>query len=380
MKNYTGILISVCCLLLSASSLASDTITFKGQASAWINMNPDNKLPVWLGARYIPTADYKIQLQKSKLIDFEASANLNGYAGFHPFDSSTTDASLSAYRLWARYSSNQLEIRVGLQKINFGSASVLRPLMWFDQMDPRDPLQLTNGVWAVLGRFYFLNNANIWLWGLYGNKDVKTWEIAKTAKRTPEFGGRVQIPVLKGDAALSYHFRQADTRMQIDSVPGNAQTPEHRVALDGKWDIGPGIWFESTWIHKSLYTGDLTNQEISTVGTDYTFSIGNGLNVVFEHLNYGYGEKAFDFNQSLSFSGLTLSYPLNINNQFNAIFYHDWTNHTFYNFVNWKHQFNKVALYFMAYWNPEDYRMPLQNTTSNLTSGKGVQIMMVFDH
>ena len=66
---------------------------------------------------------------------------------------------------------NKLHIEPGLQKINFGSATMLRPLMWFDQVDPRDPLQLTDGVWGVLGRYYFLNNANIWLWGLYGNKN-----------------------------------------------------------------------------------------------------------------------------------------------------------------------------------------------------------------
>jgi len=204
--------------------------------------------------------------------------------------------------------------------------------------------------------------------------------VAKTALKTPEFGGRIQIPVLKGEAAFSCHFRQTDTRMLLDSIQGNSNTPEQRFGLDGKWDIGPGIWFESSWFHKSRNTGVFTNQEILTAGTDYTFGIGNGLNVVFEHMIYAYGEKAFDFNERLSFSGITLSYPLNLNNQLNAVFYHDWTHNTLYNFVNWKHQFNRVALYFMAYWNPEDYRLPLQNAKNNLTSGKGIQIMLVFNH
>jgi hypothetical protein len=380
MKNSIIIANTVFYLIMSFNTMAGDTLVFKGQASGWVNLNPDIGMPVWVGARYIPTMNYQVQLPKNRLIDFEASANLGGNAGFHPFDSVNSDASLKAYRLWARYSTRQLELRIGLQKINFGSASVLRPLMWFDQLDPRDPLQLTNGVWAILGRYYFLNNANIWLWGLYGNKETKTWEVGKTEQKTPEFGGRVQLPVLKGEAALSCHFRHADTRLLTDSITGNSNTPEQRLGLDGKWDIGPGIWFESVWIHKSLNTGIFTNQEIFTVGTDYTFSIGNGLNVVFEHMIYGYGEKAFDVNNRLSFSGLTLSYPLNINNQMNAVFYHDWTNNAFYNFVNWKHQFNRIALYFMAYWNPEDYRMPLQNTKNNITSGKGIQIMMVFNH
>jgi hypothetical protein len=367
-------------LCLSLKSPASDTLLFKGQASGWINLNPTVQMPVWVGARYIPTVNYSILVPKNNLIDFEVSANLNCNAGFHPFDSVYSDAALKPYRFWARYSTNQLEIRIGLQKINFGSAVILRPLMWFDQLDPRDPLQLTNGVWALLGRYYFLNNANLWLWGLYGNTQTKTWELAKTAEKTPEFGGRLQIPILKGDAAVSCHFRQADTQLLIDSVSGNPNTPEQRIGLDGKWDVGPGIWFESAWIHKSVYSGPATNQEIITAGTDYTFGIGNGLNFVFEHMIYGYGEAAFDFSERLSFSGLTLSYPVNINNQLSAVFYHDWTHNTFYNFINWKHQFKKLDFYLMSYWNPEDYRLPLQNAKNIITSGKGIQIMMVFNH
>jgi hypothetical protein len=72
------------------------------------------------------------------------------------FNSFSSNGDIKPYRLWARYSTSQLEIRAGLQKINFGSANILRPLMWFDQMDPRDPLQLTDGVWGILGRYYTL--------------------------------------------------------------------------------------------------------------------------------------------------------------------------------------------------------------------------------
>ena len=86
-------------------------------------------------------------------------------------------------------------VRGGLQKINFGSANLLRPLMWFDQIDPRDPLQLTDGVWGILGRYYFLNNANIWVWGLIGNDQRKGWEVIPSVKNKPEFGFRVQMPI-----------------------------------------------------------------------------------------------------------------------------------------------------------------------------------------
>ncbi|MDR1585772.1 MAG: hypothetical protein LBS07_06360, partial [Prevotellaceae bacterium] len=103
-----------------------------------------------------------------------------------------------------------MEVRLGLQKINFGSAQLFRPLMWFDAIDPRDPLQMTDGVWGGLFRYYFQNNANFWLWTLYGNDEVKGWETAPSAQSLPEIGGRVQLPLKQGEVALSYHLREAD--------------------------------------------------------------------------------------------------------------------------------------------------------------------------
>ncbi|MDZ4204882.1 MAG: hypothetical protein U1C46_08705 [Bacteroidales bacterium] len=367
-------------LVSQAYARASDTLLFRGQSSAWVNLNPNNKLPLWLGGRYIPQANYQIELTGRKLIDFEASANIRGSIGAHLFDTISTDAGLKPYRVWARFSGRQFEVRLGLQKINFGSASMLRPLMWFDQLDPRDPLQLTDGVWALLGRYYFLNNANIWLWALYGNKGTKTWEIGKTIHHFPELGGRFQSPVPKGEAAFSYHFRKADVTGFGLTPPSYSITPEHRFALDGKWDIGIGLWFESVWIHKSKPAGLISNQEILNLGLDYTFALGNGLNVVFEHLWITLDEKAFALNDVSSFSGLSLSYPLGLNNFISAIFYHDWTQNTQYNFMNWRRQFSRFSMYFMAYWNPLIYRMPQQDDTGQFFSGKGLQIMIVFNH
>lgn len=146
---------------LAFNSLAQDSLSFKGQVSAWLLYNGSNELPVYTGARYIPQMNYEIALKNNHKIDFEASLNINGSAGIHPFDSLYTSGQLKPYRAWVRYSTQQFELRAGLQKLNFGSASLMRPLMWFDEVDPRDPLKLTDGVWGILGRYYFLNNTNI---------------------------------------------------------------------------------------------------------------------------------------------------------------------------------------------------------------------------
>ena len=359
---------------------AQDSLQFKGQLSPWINLNFDNKLPLYMGGNYIPQVNYSHEISKNRLFDTELSANIYGSAGFHPFDSARFNGKIKPYRAWIRYSSDQFELRLGLQKINFGSASILRPLMWFDQMDPRDPLQLTDGVWALLARYYFLNNANLWLWGLFGNHDPRAWEIVPTNKWIPEFGGRLQIPVPGGEAALSYHHRTADNRGMAIFSNYFEKIPEDRFGFDARWDWEAGLWIEGSWTRKQLNLGTLTNQEIFNAGIDYTFGIGSGLYVAYEHLLLSSDQKAFEFANKTSFSLLTANYPLGIFDKLTAIVFFNWTNKTAYNFVSWQKQFDNSILYLMGYWNPVNYQLPAQSGTMNLFSGKGIQLMFVFNY
>lgn len=355
-------------------------LNFGGQLSAYTHVNPRNELPWWNGARYIPQLNGERSLKKDRLIDMEASANIYGNVGIHPFDTIGTNGNLKPYRIWARYSTRQLEIRAGLQKINFGSASILRPLMWFDRIDPRDPLQLTDGVWGIRARYYFLNNANIWLWGLYGNKRLKGWETFATSPRIPEFGGRVQVPVPRGEAAISYHHRTADATGLNDGFRELDRVPENRFGVDAKFDMVVGWWMEASWSRYSEDLGNFTNQEILNMGIDYTFGIGNGLTVILEQLLASSDEKPFEFQNMLNFSLLNLSYPVGIFDQLSAIVYYDWTNQRLYNFVNWQRQFNNLTLYLMGYINPKEYQIPTQGTDEILYAGSGIQVMLVFNH
>ncbi len=376
------------CLLLQISNIEgqdslaniSDSLLFRGQLSAWAHYNPSNEMPLWLGGRYIPELDYTVYLPENRLIDFELSTNIYGNAAIRLSDSAYSNGKIKPYRAWVRYSTEQLEIRAGLQKINFGSASILRPLMWFDQIDPRDPLQLTDGVWGILGRYYFLNNANIWLWGLYGNKNLKGWETMKTNTKNPEFGGRFQLPVPRGETGLSYHYRMVDSR-DIDSlIPAFAKIPENRIGIDMRFDLIIGCWAEASWSRKSKNMGIFTNQEFINLGADYTFGIGNGLYTVFEQLIVSSDEKALVFENTISFSLLSVSYPIGLFDNLSAIVYYDWTNKKAYNFLNWQKQFDNLTLYVMGYWNPKDYNIPSQSTEQTLFAGKGVQLMLVYNH
>src|SRR5439155_20433206 len=91
------------------------------------------------GVRYLPTFTAEKDFSGERTADTEISAN--AYASGPIGSSSDLDVSgrVKPYRVWGRYKTPRYEARVGLQKPNFASATLLRPSMWFDSVDPRDP-------------------------------------------------------------------------------------------------------------------------------------------------------------------------------------------------------------------------------------------------
>ena len=98
------------------------------------------------------------------------------------------------------------------------------------------------------------------------------------------------------------------------------KTPESRLGLEGKWDVGIGLWFEGTCISKSKNIGKYSNQQIFTTGLDYTFNIGNGLNVIGEYMLYAANQNAFDLSNMLFFTALSANYPIGLSD--NIQFHH----------------------------------------------------------
>ena len=378
MLNYFKILTLF--LILAPYASAQDTLRFSGQFSSWINLNSAGDLPLWGGIRYIPQLNAESAGRSGNLFDAEASVNLYGSAGTDPFNTWSSSGDLKPYRAWVRYSTDQMELRLGLQKLNFGSASLLRPLMWFDQLDPRDPLQLTDGVWGLLGRYYFMNNANVWLWGLYGNNERRGWETIPVNRKIPEFGGRIQFPVPRGEAAFSYHHRVADSRDIGFPIESFEKIGENKFGFDARWNFEIGLWIEGSFTHKNRNIGILTNQLTSNIGADYTFPLGSGLYTVFEQLVATYDEKPFRFSESISFSMISLSYPLGLFDRLSSMIYYSWSDKNVYSFLNWQRQFDNIMFYIMAYWNPESFDLPAQTSSQNIFAGKGIQLMFVLNH
>jgi hypothetical protein len=336
-KNPLPILLLTVIYVFEPISGQKWSMNFQNQISIWGNLNFSDPLKYQLGARYIPTLSPSFEFKNNHKLDAEISVNTFGNLSFSGSDYDTVNYDLKLYRLWLRYSTSHLELRAGIQKINFGSATILRPLMWFDKIDFRDPLQLTDGVYAFLARYYFLNNVNIWFWTLYGNDKIKGWESVPSVRNIPEYGGRFQIPVPRGEAGLSYHHRIADFSQLYAGIPGVTETrfSENRMALDGKWDLGVGLWFE--WVGE-LNDPDNTLisklETYSNIGLDYTFSLGNGLNVVSEYFRYANHPEEDQEKLRSNLSLLALSYPFQLSNTVSVMVYYDWDKKNWYQFIN----------------------------------------------
>jgi hypothetical protein len=359
---------------------AAQSVSVQGQVSTWFTLNDAHPSTPGIGVRYVPALSLERPLTDSRLVDGEISLNAYGYGespGWHDLD---TTGRLKPYRVWARFKTSRFEARGGLQKINFGSALLLRPLRWFDSVDPRDPLQITEGVYGVLVREYLPRNYTVWAWGLYGNDHLKGLELSPTRERTPEYGGRFQAPLSRGEIAFTTHHRRADLSRGLTTL-GAGDDPiarESRYGLDGKWDVGVGIWFEGAAIRQTGSALPSSDSGALTLGADYTFGLGNGLHALGE---YFFQETSGEM--ATRFSALSLSYPLGLLDSLSTIFYVDTTRADVYRFVNWQRTYDSWQFYFMGFWNPRQLAIVSQAATSvgrNPLSGKGVQVMAVFNH
>ena len=365
--------------ILSIPLYSQMKFEFDGQLMGQSNVSTSKNTTTFIGTRYLPVLNFNTKSDSIlSAFSIEISGNLNFSRLSIPNKEIEIQSSIDPYRIWLRYQINKWEFRAGLQKIDFGVAQLLRPIQWFNQIDPRDPLGLTNGVYGLLVRHYFKNNSNLWFWGLYGNEKQRGFDALPTIKNMPEYGGRFQTFVPKGEAAISYNFRKAGL-IESNNLSGY-ETPEHRIGFDLKLDLGFGLWTETTYIHKLKNIGLLTNQFLLNLGIDYTFGIGNGLTFSKEYLYYKSTDNELKESIDRGISALNLSYPLNIFSSLNALVYHQWNNNNQTFLLNYQHQFNNLSGFLIFYYNPDVVQGIQQNEIFRSFAGPGIQLLLVYNH
>lgn len=369
------------------SSISAQSYDLRGQVSGWITSQPENDLQVQAGIRYIPSVQFNYGISDDLQFDANVSLNMFGARNFQEGERYIGSDDFDLYRAWLRLSSEQYEIRFGLQKINFGSASILRPLMWFDQVDSRDPLRLTEGVYSILFRYYFMNNSNIWLWVLYGNDKLKGLDLFATTDDDPEFGGRIQIPLLTGEAAISYHHRKVNLfsrdEFKLFSYFLDIENPhsvkEQKIGIDGKFDWEIGFWMEASGSRLDADIPMFKYQKILNLGVDYTFDIGTGLYTTTEFLYLESSGKASETDIKNRLSAFSMNYSIGLIDNVTMMIYYNWENDDTYKFLRWQQTYDNWSFYLMGFWNPD---RSLINTVSgqDLFMGKGIQVMAVYNY
>jgi hypothetical protein len=382
MKLKTALLaLAMLCPLTFA---IGQNFAFNGQVYGW-SLYTESTSEARFGIRYLPQLLYDQKLSTGQMLDAELILNAYATAGYPKDKPSETEARLKPYRAKLRFVSGDYEAIAGLQQISFGAASLFRPLMWFDQMDPRDPIHYTDGVYALLLRYHMQPEASIWLWGITGGDKVKGWETAQTTKKSIEFGARIQSAVGPGLAGLSFHQRQADTLAVYALQPNAPETaiPETRFGVDGKWDLGYGIglWFEATLTHGQMFSPDRMYERQYVAGAGYTFSTtGNALNCLLEYFRTEHAAETFGPSSTGHVVGFQFKYPIDSTSQVSGIIYSDLVTRDTYRFLTWQSVFKGWSFYAMAFVNPSNIRLIGPQGYNGTFAGSGGQIMLVVNH
>lgn len=371
--------------VITASPWSASGIEYglRGQLSGWLTgRRAQGSMEFDMGVRYIPQLEAALLARGENLLDLDISLSAFAFAG----SALEEDADAELYRAKLRFATPQSEARIGLQKIDFGPAFLLRSLQWFDSLDPRDPVQLTDGVYGLRFMYSTLGNTSIWLWGLYGNDDTKGLELLATAGGRPELGARIQFPVPNGELAFTVHTRFVDASPvrsgalaeALFGAPVPAAVPvgdfaEDRFALDGRWDIEIGLWFESVFQH--WRTGEIPIEwtKLTTLGADYTFGIGSGLYALVEHMAVATSESLAGWDRDIHTSAWSMSYQLGLLDRVQAIGFYLWDDDEYGQFLSWRRTWDTLVLDLNLFHYPETTGGGLAGAFGAGAAGSGVE-------
>lgn len=303
------------------NSEASDNLNFN------LTYQPDLSLEIW------SDEDKKIDIQQV----IRQSNKLN-------YTSSEWEGKidLELYRSLVRYSALSYEYRLGLQQLNFGQARILRPLQWFDNIDPREESKDSDGVYALLARKYFLDNSNLWGWVILDDEEFNDDYSGNNFIKNLEYGGRWQYPFKETESAVTVHYK---------TLENSDYESETKLGFDLRKDIVIGFWAETSM--SVLHGQDKTsNSSLLTAGVDYTFSIGNGLYLLLENLFISdLGDDLLP--DKAKSTALQVQYPLNIFDSVQSIVTYDWQSEGYNLFLSYARSYDYLSVLLNFYRNGE---------------------------
>ena len=320
--------------------------SYKGQL--WVDTNFINESENLSYFGYIA----ELSLKANDNLDFEWSRKLTSeYFGSDTYNTNQN------YRLWIRHSNSKYDFRIGLQKISFGTASLFRPLNWFDTIDFTSTTGQTDGVKAIRTQFFPSESSIFWMWCV----DDKTISC----------GSRIEFLNNLGSFGLSYHNDRDNTNHEVFKAPqiiDNQPSIEfpgknHRIGIDYRYDGLMGLWFEGASILSSSKDINLNRFDMITLGADYTFPLLNGLLLSSESMYFSIiSEQSIeDTDQNpwilhQTSSSLIASMPIGMLNDLMFVTIKDWETDDSYNLLRWSTTFDYFSINCMLSINPSEFQ------------------------
>jgi len=334
-------------LFILSNAVSAQPYSIKGQfwaSGLTSNDVPSGQSSLESNIGYIPTLSLFRELDTNRLLDMELSYRLDRmYLG-----DSLINNTEAFHRCWVRYSSNKLEVRLGLQKIIFGPSQVLRSLSWFDTIDLKDPTGQTNGVEAFRLRWFSSNSLSLWSWAINNDED------------TLSYGVRGELSTNIGALGFTYHHDPSKSLQPIGQFGDSISSPHNRLALDYRYDGFIGFWNESAMIRSDNLALDMI-----TVGADYTLPIGNGILMMTESMQIS--SKNNHSTSSNTFTAFMARVHVGIFHNVMLISTLDWDENNIYNYLRWSSTFDSFSINCMASINPH-------------MMGNNLQFMFIYNH
>ncbi len=368
MRLITSILLI---LLLRGMTLA---VPFLGELSvsgSAIGTKNDEMVMI---TRYLPAIEYQSSLSPSWDYDLEVRYQIQWGGQLDTLGS--VGMITEPYRVALNLQSINSEYIIGLQKINFGPARLLRSLMWFDSVNPTDPLQLTSGVTGISAKFYYEFGWSSQAWLLLP-ADPIGWEGFPDKDGTFETGGRISVPNDLGQLGISTHWRIADAS---SFSPDDPDLYEGRIGLDGFWDMGIGLWFESVYKNQQFTDSQFLQQLQSTVGADYTFWVGNGILLTTEHMLINIWDSPVVEDTNRLISTIMTSYSPSMFDQFSLMLFMDWETETPLAYLSWGQTYDSFRFTLGAFYTDTASQQESNTGFSSDFSGKGIQLTVAYNH
>jgi hypothetical protein len=152
------------------------------------------------------------------------------------------------------------------------------------------------------------------------------------------------------------------------------------VGFDGKWDLGVGAWVEASLVRQDDPRIQPEWRHAVSVGADYTFRLGQGLTALAEHFVLEGASVGPLVYPDLSVTAFGLTYPIGTVYQARGLLYYDWEEDEAYRFLELRRTTDHWRFHLIGFWNPQRLLALPQQQPAGSLAGKGVQLIVVFNH